>query len=335
MSTDSRQLNEFRKDPVSGDWVLFATGRRKGHESSPSSSYTPKEGCPFEDVEGSGNEVIKYYPSKENWSAVLIKNKYPSVIPGVCTPVRHKGPYELFDALGSHELLITKDHDIDFPQLSAQDAELVLSVLQDRYLEIAPQNCGQYISMFNNRGKEAGASIYHPHFQIISTPILPPDIMRSIAGSDKYYRQQGRKVHDMMIEWEVSEGKRIIEQNERFISLCPFVSKMPYEIRVFPKASSPCFEKTPKENIPDLAGILQSSLRRLDKVTNGLARNFFIHTAPVHEENMGAVSSNSYHWHIEIFPHFSTSAGFEIGTGVVTNIVDPDEAARELRDVVI
>jgi len=326
------EVNEFRRNLVSGDWVLVAPGRRK---KAPQKEYEKlsfsKEGCPFENPESSGNEVISYFPHKDNWEIIVMKNKYPAVHGGVCGPMKNVGPFEIFDADGFHEIVITRDHDKSFPDFTTEKTFNLLSVYRERYKEIAKDECGQYISIFHNHGKEAGASIYHPHSQIISTPILPSDVMKNINGAEDFYNKYNKKVHNLIIEWEVGENKRIVEENNSFIAFCPFVSKKPYEIRIFPKKQSPHFEEITDDELNSLAQILNSVLLRLKMALNDPPFNFFIHTAPV-KRGTGSINPDYYHWHIEIIPHLKIDAGFEMGTGIEVNIVDPDEAAENLRN---
>lgn len=328
-------LNEFRRDLVSGNWVLFATQRRKRHrERKYQDSYQPKDGCPFENPRASGQEIVKFYPSEKNWFIALIKNKYPAVRSGVCGPLEHAGPFDVYGGFGFHEIVITRNHDKDFSDFAPKEIEDVFKVFRERYKEISHEKCGEYISIFHNHGKEAGATIYHPHSQILSTPILPPDVMRSIKGSEEFYKKKHKKVHDLMIEWEIKQKKRIIEENEKFLAFCPFVSTKPYEVRIFPKRSSSHFENISDKDLSYLTSLLQSILQRINKVLKKPPYNFFIHTAPV-KEDLGMVSSEYYHWHMEVIPHLTIDAGFEISTGIDVNIVDPDEVAEELRSVEI
>lgn len=325
---DRKILNQFKRDLVSGDWVLFSTVRRHTIKKF-EDSYQSKESCSFEAQNISKQEIIKFYPSPENWFIALLKNKYPAVKPGLCGPVETMGPFETIGAFGFHEIVVTRDHDRSFEDFTISELVQLLEVFKNRYLEISNENCGEYISIFHNHGKEAGASIYHPHSQIISTPILPPDVMRSIKGSEEFYKKNNKKVHDVMLKWEIERRTGIIEENENFLAFCPFVSKKPYEIRIFPKKSDPRFENISENEISALALIVKSVFQRINKLLKNPPYNLFIHTAPVKEE-AGMISSEYYHWHIEIIPHLTIDAGFEIGTGVDINPVDPDIAAKEL-----
>lgn len=325
-------LSEFRQDLVSGDWVLFSTGRKHSIRKF-MDSYEPKEGCPFEDPKKSGQEIIWGYPDNVNWRIMVIKNKYPAVKPGLCGPNQQIGPFNFRDATGEHGVIIYKDHDIHLADFTTEQMIDVIRVYKKRYQEIAKaSNCVEYVMIFHNYGKEAGASIYHPHSQIISTSVMPPDVSRSLFGAYRFYRRSGKRVHEVMVGWELEQKKRIIYENDLFVAFCPFVSRSPYEVRIFPRSSHAHFEKMPDEFDKYLADSLIAVLRKIKKTLNNPPYNFFIHTAPVEEKEFEK-PHEFYTWHIEILPKLSISAGFELGTGIDINVIDPDQAARELRKV--
>lgn len=331
-------LNEFRQDIVSGDWVLFSTSRARGHIKKEAKFYQPKEGCPFEDLRASGNEdpVMVFNRGSRsdleafragNWTTLVVPNKHPAVMPGLCPPPVKKGPFPKMVATGFHDLVITKDHDKSFCCFSPEEIGEVLTVYRERYKEIAKDECGVYILIFHNRGPSAGATIYHNHSQILSTPILPPDILRSIKGSESYFREHGKRVHEEMLKWEIKEGKRIIYDDGHFTVFCPFVSKTPYEIRIFPKKFNPRFETITEEEIRALSNALNSVLKKMDKALDEPDFNFYIHTAPTRKNH----HDEYYHWHMEIVPRLSIVGGLELGADVYVNVIDPDEAAELLR----
>ena len=326
-------LSEFRQDLVSGDWVLFSAERKHSIRKF-EDSYEPKENCPFEDPAKSGQEIVWGWPDNENWQVMVIKNKYPAVLSGVCTPARLSGPFNVHDGVGEHNVIIFKDHDTSFADLSVEQAIEAVRVYKKRYREMAQvSECVEYIMIFHNFGKEAGASIFHPHSQIISLPILPPDVSRSIQGSYRYYQEHKKRVYDVVVEWEMEQKKRIVYENDFFVAFCPFISKFPYEVRIFSKDSHAHFEKMPDELDKYLADVLLAVLKKIRKVLVSPPYNFFIHTAPAKESKFEANFHEFYHWHVEILPKLSIAAGFELGTGVDINVVDPDLAAEELRNV--
>ncbi|MBI2063695.1 MAG: galactose-1-phosphate uridylyltransferase [Candidatus Yanofskybacteria bacterium] len=330
-------MNEFREDLVSGEWVLFATGRAQRPElaklKKAKVKTTPKSKCPFENPEKYGNVVVAEYLNKEqsDWAIKVVKNKYPAVLEGDIGLPRKTGPFNVQNAKGIHEVVIFREHDRFLHEFSKEELVETLRVYQERYRTMMDGGThGKYALIFHNHGIRAGASVPHPHSQIMSIPVLPPDVKRSIHGSEKFYREHNKRIYDVMIDWERSEKKRIVYENKYFIAFCPFVSKTPHEIRIFPQESHAHFEKMPEEQLPYLGEILLLVLRKIQSALENPDYNFFIHTAPLEGSSIDA--HEFYTWHIEVLPKVSTFGAFELGSGIDVNITDPDDSARLFRE---
>lgn len=325
--------SELRKDAVSGDWIVMAPNRRrrphKFFKKKPKRKKAPKKGCPFEDPQKSGNSppyIIK--PNKKNWFVQIFENKYPALShPGSCARIFKRGPYLNVSGVGHQDLVLTRPHDRNFPHLKTSEANLVFEAFKERYLMLSSDPCLAYISIFHNWGPTAGASVYHPHYQIMALPIVPPDVNHSLAGSLNYFKKYKKCVHCSMLRWEQKEGRRIIYENKGSVVFAPYVSRSPFEIRIFPKRHLPFFEDTPRRELQWMAESLRWSLLAVERRLNDPDYNFFIHTSPV----LNKKKYKYYHWHIEILPKISVPAGFELGTGIDINVVDPNEAALILQ----
>ncbi len=321
-------LDEFRQDPVSGDWVLVATKRgKRPHDLKKYEHFMqPIETCPFEDFGKSGNEVVWAYPNP-NPIVTVIRNKYPAVEAGACVPSHEYGPYQVNFAVGWHDIIVFRDHDRHLADFTKDEMILVTRAYKKRYTELMnTAECTAYVFLFHNYGKEAGASLSHPHSQIISLPILPPDVWRSLHGSQRFYKEHHRRVYDLTVTWEKEQARRVIYENDFFIAFCPFVSKNPYEIRIFAKDGHAHFDKMPETLDPYFADIFLAVLNKVRKALNDPPFNFFIHTAPT--EAVPGTMHEFYTWHVEILPKVKIDAGFELGTGIEINSVDPDDAAQ-------
>jgi len=326
-------LNEFRQDLVSGEWVLFATGRAKNLRSQEDDFYQTKRECPFENFETSDQELIWHYPDNNDWIMSVIKNKFPAVKPGLCVNEKEFGPFKIFDPIGDHEVIVYRIHDHDIYSFSVEEFASMVKVYKKRFNEILTNNeCARYIMIFHNHGRAAGASIYHPHSQIITTPILPPDVQRSISGSLEYYKKHKKRVYSDLLQWEQEKRDRIIYENKEFIIFCPYISKYPYELRIFPKEGHAHFQKMPDSSDELLADAIFTSIQKLKVVLDKPPFNMFLHTAPI-LENFEVNIHEFYHWHFEIIPHLKIDAGFELGTGIEVNPIDPNESAEALRNV--
>ena len=334
----SSVLNEFRQDLVSGEWVLFATGRvkRPNYQTTESTveGSASKVNCPFDDLRGSGQDIVWFYPNEEKWEVAIVKNKFPAVMPGICVPNNKNGPFEVCEALGEHDVIVYRDHDAHFADLSIDKLTSIVRVYKTRYKEIVRDggDCLQHIMIFHNFGPGVGGSVPHPHSQIISMSILPPDSSRSLSGSVKFYKDNDKRIYDLILKWELEQGKRIVYENDLFIAFCPFVSKYPYEIRIFPRDSHAHFEQMPDTLDKYLADAMSVIFKKIKKALSNPNYNFFIHTASV-KEDPESKFHEFYTWHVEIIPKTSIVGGLELGSGVYVNTVDPDEAAKLLREI--
>lgn len=290
---------------------------------------SPKATCPFEDLEASGNWPLRaQYPAKGPWQIAVIRNKYPALKrEDWCAMEMRNGPYSYLEGIGHHDLVITKDHTKNLAELSISEAVNLFLMMQKMYRRFAKDGCSRYVSTFANWGPSAGASLYHPHYQILALPIVPPDVTHSLEGSKEYFAKRHRCVHCDMLLFEWEAGTRVIEGNEQAIGVAPFVSRQPFEVRVYPTQHVSRFEEASIKDIKGAVEVLQGVLRRMKQNLNDPDFNFFIHTAPLEAKEQ----HGHYHWHIEIFPKISIPAGFELSTGVDVNVVLPEEGAAFLR----
>lgn len=339
-----RNISELRQDLVSGDWVVIATGRAKRpHEflkEKRKPFKQPKKSCPFEKLHGNALVVYpndgdhksgsrRWGPSHQWWVQV-VPNKYPAFGKGgVCALFHRAGPYQWTEGVGFHEVVISADHTRSIGEMSDGEVELVMRAYQERYLAMKGDGCVEYISIFHNHGRESGATISHPHSQIIAIPVVPPDFSRSLKGAASYYRGHKKCIHCLELRYELRSKKRIVYENENFVAITPYASKTAFEIRVFPKKHSSHFEEIRPRERRYLANALRSSLAKLRLGLKDPDYNFFLHTAPTAPSK----DFRYYHWHFEILPKTAIWAGFEIGTGIEISAISPEVAAGFLRKI--
>ncbi len=234
-------ISELRQDLVTGDWVVIATGRARRPDEfarvhAPELPHQ-KSTCPFERLlpeallafDHSGEAYRRLTPTvrrrlEREWWVQVVPNKYPAFGHGACAVGRRHGPYHWQDGVGFHEVVIPRDHGRPTARMSVPEAATVLRAYRDRYLALEEDECVRYISIFHNHGREAGASIWHPHSQIIAIPVIPPDVGRSLRGSAEFSKRHGRCVHCVMLDFERRERTRIVFSNRDFIVVCPCVA---------------------------------------------------------------------------------------------------------------
>ncbi len=332
--------SELRFDVISKDWVVIATGRAKKPEAFKAEKRkiekVPKSKCPFCQIATQEKPTLIFSNGKKipldkgipkNWTTIVIPNKYPAFLPHPKLDRRVEGNlYETINAVGFHEVVVTRDHEKQLAQFSLKQVKEVFDVYQERYLDLMKKNFVNHISIFHNHGFEAGASIAHPHSQIITTPLVDVDVQRGLLNSEKYYKTNQKCVYCQMNEWEREIKKRIIFENEKFLAVCPFASKSAFQIIVSPKSHLSYFEKATKEEKDQLAEAFGVALKKLYKGLDDPPYNFYLHTAPCDGKKY-----DYYHWHWTILPKTSTWAGFELGARMEISTIKPENAAAYLR----
>lgn len=329
-------MPELRKDAVTGRWVIIATERGKRPNSKISKPPEEKKGgfCPFcpGNEKSTPPETLSYRPSNtardtEGWWLRVVGNKFPALDSE--GPLRRfgQGMYDRMSGYGACEVLIeSPSHEYTIADLPEDQVQEVIWAFRDRMVELRKDTQMKYIMVFKNWGREAGASLEHPHCQIIGLPVVPKRVQEELSETSKYYEFRERCVFCDMIQQEISDNQRIINENDSFISFMPFASRFPYETWILPKEHASYFNDIQKNQVLDLAKILKRTLALMKGALDDPAYNFIIHTTPF--DQAGQVPH--YHWHIEIMPKLTKIAGFEWGTGFYINHVPPEDGAKHL-----
>lgn len=309
-------MSKFRQNPISKDWTIVATDRKKRPVAlGPKSARSASGRCPF----CVGNEdmaPVEAYrlpvgtTDNNQWQVRVIPNKYPIT--------------------DFHEVIIhSPDHEKDLDELPLEQVQLVLRTYKDRYNFYKNQRSDFYVHIYNNAGKEAGASIRHPHSQLVVFNQIPEEVAEEIEGAKDYFEKNSACPYCDLIKKEISSGERVVLESDFFVVLTPFQSEWPYEITLFPKNHQADFGQTNEEELADLASVLQQTLRAYNKVLSNPARNFWIHSLPIRGD---LPEADYYHWHLDLIPRIKTLGGLELGAGImVDDRVGPEEAARQLR----
>jgi UDPglucose--hexose-1-phosphate uridylyltransferase len=335
-------MTELRKDPVLGRWVIIATER-----SRRPSDFTPEERrplggfCPL--CEGNEDrtppEVLAFRdnsnpPNSRGWSLRVVPNKFPALRIEGELDREGDGVYDRMNGVGAHEVVVeTPLHQENLATLPLKDVENVLRAYRERVIDLRRDSRFQYVIVFKNHGVAAGASLEHPHSQLIALPIVPKRVAEEIEGARNYFQYKDRCVFCDVIRQELQQRKRIISENDSFVAFAPFASSFPFETWILPKSHNPNFALGYVEPFrgpfpyEGAAQILQDVLKRLDLVLKDPPYNFIIHNSPFPSRD-----KDCYHWHVEITPKLTKMAGFEWGTAFFINPTPPEEAAEYMRE---
>lgn len=329
------RISELRQDIVTGDWVVIATGRGK----RPDDFVAPEEKkcvendenkCVFCYPEETGQEkdVLMYSTDSGDWSLRVFPNKFPAFRTDDAIDHWEEGPHFGMEGTGYHEIVVTRDHERQIAKMDVLEVAEIVDAYQDRYIDLMNKRNVNFIDIFHNHGKAAGASIVHPHSQLMAIPVISPYIQLELNGSENYYQQNGECVFCSILGWEKENKKRVVFENESFLAFCPFASRAAFEVWIAPKKHQPYFERTNSEDKMKLAEALQNVINKIYKKLNNPAYNFYLHTSPCDGKDYP-----HYHWHIEVLPRTSTWAGFELSTGIEISTIEPEKAAEFLREV--
>ena len=328
-------MPELRKDPIIGRWVIISTERgKRPHDFVVEPEVTKGGFCPFDE----GNEhttppeVLAYRdpgtePNSPGWQLRVVNNKFPALATEGELDRAGEGMFDKMNGVGSHEVIIeSPDHHLTLATIPVEGFYRVLKAYRDRIVALSEDPRFRYVLIFKNQGRAAGASLEHSHCQLIALPIVPLNVAEELHGAHQYYRYKERCVYCDLILQELDDGRRLVAENDDFVTVCPFAPRFPMEAWILPKRHSPRFEEGTKHEYRNLARAMQDVLRRLGHVLTAPPYNYVIHSSPVNEADY-----TYYHWHIEIMPKLTQVAGFEWGTGFYINPVPPEDAAAQLR----
>jgi UDPglucose--hexose-1-phosphate uridylyltransferase len=296
-------MQQLLVDELTGDHVILAPARALRPDTFavhaaplPATVAT----CPF--CRGNEREtppevarVGEGEPDTPGWTLRAVPNKYPIVGDGVA---------------GAHEVVIfSPAHDADLGALSEGAAADVLVALRDRSRAHLAAG-SRYAQAFVNQGKAAGASIEHPHAQLVALDIVPP---RAQTRLDRFTQAAF-----------AADREHIVAVDNDIAVWCPAASPTPFTMRLSLVEAGPRFDETGDAAASAMGLAVRDAIRSLRSVLGDVAYNVMIETAPRDH-------SGPFRWWVDIIPRVTVGAGFEIATGLSVNIVAPAAAAAELR----
>lgn len=327
-------MSEFRQNPITKQWVLIAPNRNKRPEDFKTHSVMhgiPEidSSCAFCPGNEKLNQEISHFPETGDWEIRVIPNKYQAL--EQTTVYKHKHFYNFRSGYGDHEVIITRKHNEPVALQSIATVELTLKTFVDRIKLLSENPTIAYVQIFHNHGRDAGASILHPHHQIIATPLIPPHIHSEMLGCYHYYQENKRCIYCDIIKEEVSVKDRLVYESEHFVVISAYASRKPFETWILPKKHGARFEDITDEQLKHLSYVLKITLGQLYTKLSDPALNFYIHTMPFARDTHIINEEAAYHWHLTIFPRITIWAGFEYATGIPINPMPPEETAKFLK----
>lgn len=322
-------MSQLRLNPLAGRWVTVTGDRASRPAAFPERTLMVEaeldRPCPFcAGNEGSTPPALETYGPSGRWQVRVVPNLYPAFYGDEPLAATHLGPvFTKASAAGIHEVLVlTPEHRDSWADLTEDQAGTVMGAIRDRVEAHAGHATVRYSQAIVNHGREAGASIAHPHGQLLGIPFVPRFISEEEAG---FARFVGGCLMCTTLEAEVEAGHRTVLEDDLVVVVCPFWSGTPFEMLVIPRAHETHLDRAKPADLAAVGRALRTMLARLRECVGDVAYNIVFHTSPHGHDGQ-------YHWHAHVLPKLTTRAGFELGTGVLINIVPPEVAADSLLD---
>jgi UDPglucose--hexose-1-phosphate uridylyltransferase len=282
-------MAKYVPDVKTQRWVIIAQSRsQRPSDIEEKPVGEEKKGCPF----CPGNETLtppEVYrigsggKDAPGWEVRVVPNKFP------ITDI--------------HEVIIHGPSCTDdIEELPLEHVTKIFTAYRDRYR--ANEKDGQ-VMIFCNHGIAAGASLKHPHSQVV---VVPNQINLDALSLEPV--------------------NNIVVENDHFITYCPDFSQWPFEVWIAPKVRGKHFSEVADAELPDLAGVVKDTLKRIQTALSDPEQGF------VREGENFVYNYYIYHgtdWFLRVTPRAVYRAGFELGTGLSVNVMDPTMAAEWLK----
>ncbi len=320
-------MSELRWNPVLEEWVITATHRQDR------TFFPPPEYCPLCPTKPGA------FPTEvpaEDYDLVVFENKFPSLRPNPPEPsVEGTDLLPVRPAAGVCEVVLySSNHNTELARMPLSKIEKLVYVWADRFEELGQRPEVEYVFLFENKGKEIGVTLTHPHGQIYAYPFIPPILQRELTGCKKHFVAHGECLLCRILRDELADGRRIVAQNDSFVALLPFYARYPYEVHLFARPHHNAITDFNPAERRHLAELLHTIVNKYNNLW-GFSLPYIMVT---HQRPTDGQDYPYYHFHIEFYPPYRTQdklkylAGSEAGAGAYINDTHAEEKAQILRD---
>ena len=332
-------MSELRQDRTTGRWVIIAPkrGLRPGDQplDMRGAIARPRResfdlNCPFcpgheSWLPGIIAEMSSAAPL--HWRVRVVPNKYPALRSDAEFKPDRQG--EARAGYGYHEVIIeSPQHDADLVSMTDAEIEAVVSAYRNRASALLDQPGIEAVVLFRNHGSRGGASLAHPHSQVLAIGMLPPLVDLLATWGQLYHSTHRRCPTCDEVAIECDKEIRVVERTENFVALVPFAAEHPCEVWILPLRHQASFVDIDDAGIGEFARLLRRTLARIRHAHDDPAYNFVIDSAGRRHRH-----SSFVHWRLRIAPDLATWGGFELGAGMAINPSSPNQDAAILRAV--
>ena len=332
-------MPELRQNFFTKEWVIIATERARRPEELTAHRAVQSvpsflDGCPFcPGNEGKTPADVVRFPNDASkpWAVRVIPNKFAALSADVQPTRSLQHLRRRIEGFGFHEVVIDgPDHSCCMALLPDAQVARILAIFKERYNSLSSDQRINHVTIFKNHGADAGASLQHPHSQIIATPVIPSQVRYRLHEALRHFDDAGECMFCHFVEREVEDQTRIVLKSEFFVAMELFASPTPFATHIFPLRHMASFGEITPAEIVDLARVLRTFLAKIYVGLENPDFNFTVRSGP-----SDYVGARHFHWYLSVIPRLTRVAGFELGSGMFINTVLPEAAAEFLRKVVV
>lgn len=310
-------MAELRWNPLINDWVMIASHRQARPQM-------PKDFCPFCPGSSKVPEHFDVYKYDNDFPAL---SQNPPAPDDVATDF-----FRVTPAYGKCEVILySPGHNITVPELSDEHMSRLVTLWQERFIDISTDEKIKYIYIFENRGEMVGVTMPHPHGQIYGYSVLPKKLELEMNSSNEYKKKNQSCLLCDMLKAEIDFKERIIFKNEHFTVFLPFFCEYPYGVYIISNTHKNYITEFNQEESFMLGITIRQTIGMFDSLFDmQFPYMMAMHNAPVNTDD------NDLHFHIEFFPPMRSSdkqkfnASSETGAWAHCNPTCPEDAAKEL-----
>lgn len=310
-------MAELRRNPMTGEWIIIASNRQ-GRPTM------PEDWCPF--CPSFGN-VPEYEVYKYDNDFPVMSQEF-SELSGM-----QGGIFEARPVYGKCEVILYHpNHTVTLPELPVSHIRKLVNLWCDRYRELSLDKELKYILIFENRGKEAGVTMPHPHGQLYAFNWIPAGIESELECAREHMKKTGNCLVCDLLKGEKEAGVRMVMENDTFAVYVPYATAFPFGTHVVAKrhvGSMNEFTDAEKDGLADI-------LKRITGAYDSLYDKIFPYMMTMHQMPLHS-KEDCYHFHIEFYPPLRKDgvqyfrASCETGASTYCNATAPEEKAEELR----
>ena len=330
---------EMRRDPLTEAWTVFSAS----HPLPPAFRSVLEEPAPPSPFTAGNERFVPqalYSAVKTDgagWQVRVAPNRAPILqIEGDPTP-QSDGFYDRMDGVGAHEVIVEEPGPAALENLSLSDIEKVIVAWKSRMRDLMKDPRMRSFAVVKNVGAPAGARVGHSVSQLLAMAMVPPLLRRKLHVCREFFAVRKRSIFADILREEVRTGTRLVYENNGFAAFCPYASRAPFELTIFPKRQCADFHGLTDQEIAQLADTLKTALRKLNRALDHPPYNLMLFTAPTRTprgDHWTTIEAD-FRWHIEILPRIYLQGGLELSTGCWLNSIWPETAAEYLRAIAL